>query len=94
MPERKQEKLLCVEALRHSEYYDMQGIFDELYEKSLAGEEFTDLMGLILSRENMTFTSTIRKTAIPPEAKVAMPNSGKLTGRVSTSTAISRLAGN
>ena len=53
MPERKLEKLLCVEALRHSEYYDMQGIFDELYEKSLAGEEFTDLMGLILSRENI-----------------------------------------
>ena len=53
MPERKQEKLLCVEALRHSEYYDMQGVFDELYEKSLAGEEFTDLMGLILSRENI-----------------------------------------
>ena len=53
MPKRKQEKLLCVEALRHSEYYDMQGIFDELYEKSLAGEEFTDLMGLILSRENI-----------------------------------------
>lgn len=53
MPKKKQEKLLCVEALRHSEYYGMQEIFDDLYAKSAAGEEFTDLMDLILSRENI-----------------------------------------
>ena len=53
MPKKKQEKLLCVEALRHSEYYGMQEIFDDLYAKSAAGEKFTDLMELILLRENI-----------------------------------------
>ena len=53
MPKKKEQKLLCVEALRHSEYYGMQEIFDDLYAKSAAGEKFTDLMDLILSRENI-----------------------------------------
>ena len=53
MPKKKQEKLLCVEALRHSEYYGMQEVFDDLYAKSVAGEKFTNLMDLILSRENL-----------------------------------------
>lgn len=53
MPKKKQEKLLCVEALRHSEYYGMQEVFDDLYSKSAAGGEFTKLMDLILSRENI-----------------------------------------
>lgn len=53
MPKKKEQKLLCVEALRHSEYYNMQEIFDNLYAKSAAGEKFTDLMELILSRENI-----------------------------------------
>ena len=53
MPKKKTQKLLCVEALRHSEYYSMQEIFDELYAKSTAGDKFTDLMDLILSRENI-----------------------------------------
>lgn len=53
MPKKKQEKLLCVEALRHSEYYHMQGTFDDLYARSAAGEKFTDLMVLIQSRENI-----------------------------------------
>ena len=53
MPKKKQEKLLCVEALRHSEYYGMQETFDDLYAKSAAGEKFTNLMDLILSRENI-----------------------------------------
>lgn len=53
MPKKEEQKLLCVEALRHSEYYGMQEIFDDLYAKSTAGEYFTDLMKLILSRENI-----------------------------------------
>ena len=53
MPKKKQEKLLCVEALRHSEYYGMQEIFDDLYAKSAAGENFPDLMELILFREKI-----------------------------------------
>lgn len=49
----KKEKLLCVDNLRHAEYYEMQGVFDDLYARSKCGEEFTNLMSLILSRENI-----------------------------------------
>ncbi|GHV12727.1 group II intron reverse transcriptase/maturase [Clostridia bacterium] len=48
-----QKKLLCVDNLRHAEYYGQQGVFDELYAKSKNGEDFTDLMPLILSRDNI-----------------------------------------
>ena len=47
------EKKNCVDYLRHAEYYDMIPTFDELYERSLKNEEFKDLMGMILSRENI-----------------------------------------
>ena len=53
MPTKTKEKLLCVDALRHSEYYSMQDKFDDLFAQSTAGEKFTDLMPLILSRENI-----------------------------------------
>lgn len=53
MPTKKREKLLCVEALRHSEYYGMQATFDSLYARSSAGEKFTSLMEMVLSRENI-----------------------------------------
>ena len=49
----KKNKTLCVDDLRHVEYYGMQPVFDELYHRSLEGENFTDLMGLILSRDNI-----------------------------------------
>ena len=49
----KKNKTLCVDDLRHAEYYGMQPVFDELYHRSLEGENFTDLMGLILSRDNI-----------------------------------------
>ena len=49
----ERKKLLCVDSLRHAEYYDMQNIFDDLYAKSKGGEIFTDLMPLILSTENI-----------------------------------------
>ena len=49
----KTPKMLSVDDLRHAEYYGMQEIFDDLYARSKAGEKFTDLMGLILSRENI-----------------------------------------
>lgn len=49
----KEKKLLCEESLRHTEYYGLQSVFDELYAKSKNGEEFTELMPLILSRENI-----------------------------------------
>jgi len=46
-------KMLSVDDLRHAEYYEMQEVFDDLYARSKNGEKFTDLMGLILSRENI-----------------------------------------
>ena len=52
MPEVKNTKL-CMDNLRHNEYYGMQEIFDELYAKSKNGETFTDLMTIILKRENI-----------------------------------------
>jgi group II intron reverse transcriptase/maturase len=71
MPEerKKNEKLLCVDNLRHAEYYGMQQVFDGLYAKSKAGELFPDLMDIILSRENILLayrnikTNTGSKTA-------------------------------
>lgn len=53
MPEKEGENLLCNDALRHAEYYDQQSLHDELYARSRNGEEFTELMPLILSRENI-----------------------------------------
>lgn len=49
----KGKKNLCVDSLRHAEYYDMQSTFDNLYQKSKKGEVFTNLMELILDRKNI-----------------------------------------
>lgn len=46
-------KNLCVDDLRHAEYYGMQPVFDDLYRKSKNGGKFTELMGIILKRENI-----------------------------------------
>ncbi len=53
MPKKIKEKQLCVEDLRHAEYYGMQKTFDNLYADSKKGKIFTNLMELILSRENI-----------------------------------------
>lgn len=56
MPKEKTAKakpLLCTDALRHNEYYGMQEIFDDLYARSKNGEVFTDLMSIVLKRENI-----------------------------------------
>ncbi len=47
------DKRKCDHKCRHAEYYDMQKVFDSLYSRSKVGESFTDLMPLILSRENI-----------------------------------------
>lgn len=49
----KKNKNLCVDDLRHAEYYGMQPVFDELYRRSMEGDTFTDLMDFILSRDNI-----------------------------------------
>lgn len=53
MTNKQQKKLLCVDDLRHAEYYQMQDTFNNLYSKSRNGEIFQNLMPLILSRENI-----------------------------------------
>lgn len=62
MPKEKKEKLLCVDDLRHAEYYGMQQVFDELYAKSKEDEIFTNLMEMILSRENILLAYRNMKT--------------------------------
>lgn len=53
MTMKKKTKLLCEDNLRHNEYYGMQNTIDNLYQASLNGEVFTDLMSVILQRENI-----------------------------------------
>lgn len=77
------EKMYCVDDLRHAEYYGMQGIFDGLYARSLKGEEFTELMDTILSRENVLLAYRNIKTnsgsKTPGTDKVTIQDIGKLS---------------
>lgn len=50
---KERKKSLCMDALRHAEYYGMQQTFDTLYAKSKAGEVFTGLMKQILNQDNI-----------------------------------------
>ena len=50
---KERKKNLCVDALRHAEYYGMQQTFDNLYARSKAGDTFSDLMSVILDRDNV-----------------------------------------
>jgi len=83
MPKEKKQKLLCIDDLRHSEYYGMQEVFDGLYAKSKAGECFTDLMGLVLSRENILLAyRNIKNNAgsnTPGTDKLTIKDIAKLT---------------
>ena len=49
----KGKKNLSVDSLRHAEYYGMQSKFDNLYQRSKEGDDFTDLMQLILGKDNI-----------------------------------------
>lgn len=83
MTNRKQNKLLCVDDLRHAEYYQMQEVFDELFAKSQNGEIFTDLMRLILSRENVLLAyrniKTNKGSKTPGTDKVVIDDIGMLS---------------
>jgi len=50
---KRKSKPKKVNNLRHAEYYDMQDTFDGLFAKSANGENFDQLMGLILNRDNI-----------------------------------------
>lgn len=41
------------QTLRNNEYYSIQDLFDDLYERSQRGEVFTHLMELIASEQNI-----------------------------------------
>ena len=47
------KKLLKRQKLRNNEYYDMQSVFDKLYEDSLAKREFRNLISIITTEENI-----------------------------------------
>lgn len=47
------KKVLKRQTLRNIEYYGLQEIFDELYQKSLENRKFRNLMELILMEENI-----------------------------------------
>lgn len=49
----KIEKLLCMSGQRNAEYYGMQDIFDQLYDRSSKNGVFDNLMDIILKRENI-----------------------------------------
>lgn len=44
---------LCINDLRHAEYYDMQKTYDDLFQKSLKGEIFDNLLEIITSDNNI-----------------------------------------
>ena len=62
MPKDKQQKQYSVDTLRHAEYYDMQGVFDDLYTRSQKGEVFTNISDIILSRNNILLAYRNLKT--------------------------------
>lgn len=83
MPKENNAKNLSVDNLRHTEYYGMQEIFDDLYARAKGGEYFTDLMGLILSRENILLAYRNIKantgSNTPGTDKVTIRDIGKLS---------------
>ena len=78
----KKTHTLSADNLRHAEYYGMQEKFDELYAKSKEGYEFTNLMGDILSEENILLAyrnlKTNKGSETPGTDKVTIADIGKL----------------
>ena len=69
----REAKSLCVDDLRHAEYYGMQPVFDELYRKSKNGEIFTNLMEIILRRENILLACCAPGLIIFSPSKIEPP---------------------
>jgi len=83
MPKKKQQTKLTVENLRHAEYYGLQANFDNLYVRSKDGAIFTNLMDLILSRDNILLAYRSIKTnggsITPGSDKLTINDIGKLS---------------
>ena len=70
MTKKKEKQLLCEDNLRHNEYYGMQSTIDNLYQASANGEVFTDLMSVILQRENILLAyRNIKKNLLQLDSK-------------------------
>lgn len=50
--ERRVQTMLKKDKLRYNEYFDMQSIFDELYQQSRNNNNFYKLMEVIGSKQN------------------------------------------
>lgn len=74
-----------VESIRHSEYYDMTDTFDKLYQRSLNGENFDDLMDVILSEENILLAyrniKANKGSQTPGTDNLTMKDIGKLSSQ-------------
>lgn len=83
MPKKKQQTKPTVENLRHAEYYGLQEKFDNLYSASMKGETFTNLMDVILSRDNILLAYRSIKTnegsVTPGTDKLTIENIGRLS---------------
>ena len=77
------KEAISVDYLRHAEYYDMQAVFDSLYEKSQRGEKFDSLMDTVLIRENILLAYRNVKTNsgsdTPGTDGVTIKEIGKMT---------------
>ena len=59
--------MLKKDKLRYNEYFDMQSIFDELYQQSRNNNNFYKLMEVIGSKQNIRLASkTTQKTEMLP----------------------------
>lgn len=83
MPTKNDKKINVVDNLRHSEYYDLQNKFDNLYQRSLDGERFQNLIDDILSKENILLAyrniKTNKGSQTPGIDKTTMKDVAKLT---------------
>lgn len=83
MPTKKDNKPNVIDSIRHLEYYDLQDKFDDLYQRSLNGEKFDNLMEEILSRDNILLAyrniKTNKGSQTPGSDKLTMKEIAKLT---------------
>ena len=88
---KKSIEALCVDDLRHNEYYDMQEVFDDLYAKAKKGEKFTDLMDLVLKRENILLAYRNIKTNTGSNTPGTDKRTIKDIGRLSPEEVVERV---
>ena len=81
---KERKKSLCMDTLRHAEYYGMLQTFDDLYAKSKSGEKFPNLMELILSQDNIMLAYRILATLVNCRRRWLLKKSEKSSQEAST----------